>query len=117
MGATSMNASAYPWNIRINMAGISFTGPGFDNEVVSKAIKQDVVEKESVESGEVFDHHSHKQESRSINASEYPWNIRIDVAGVSFTGPGMESRQTAEAMKANIANEESVDNVEVFSQQ
>lgn len=51
------------------------------------------------------------------DASEYPWNIRIDVAGISFTGPGMESRQTAEGMKATVENEEGVDNVEVFSQQ
>jgi hypothetical protein len=51
------------------------------------------------------------------DATDYPWNIRIDVAGISFTGPGMESRQTAEAMKANVEQEGSVDRAEVFSQQ
>lgn len=51
------------------------------------------------------------------DATDYPWNIRIDVAGISFTGPGMESRQIAESMKSNVEQEDSVDKVEVFSQQ
>lgn len=47
----------------------------------------------------------------------YPWNVRVDVGGVTFEGPGMESKQEAEAIKHIV--EESADdlqNVEVFSQ-
>jgi hypothetical protein len=52
-----------------------------------------------------------------MNTTDYPWNLRIDVAGVTFTGPGMESKQAAEAIKTNIEQKDAVDNAEVFSQQ
>lgn len=46
----------------------------------------------------------------------YPWNISIDVGGVTFTGPGMESEMEAEAIKNAVEHKDDVQNVEIFRQ-
>lgn len=47
----------------------------------------------------------------------YPWNVRLDVAGVTFEGPGMEDRNSAEAIADMIAEEvDDTQKVEVFRQ-
>lgn len=33
-----------------------------------------------------------------MSATGYKWNIKIDVGGVTFTGPGMDSKTEAEAV-------------------
>lgn len=48
--------------------------------------------------------------------SSYPWNVQIDVGGVTFEGPGMESEMEAEAIKATVESSDGVENVEVFRQ-
>ncbi len=49
-------------------------------------------------------------------SSQYPWNIRIDVGGVSFEGPGAESRREAMALKRTVEDEDGVQKAEVFEQ-
>lgn len=49
------------------------------------------------------------------DASAYDWNIRIDVGGVTFTGPGMETRDEAEAVASIVERDSGVD-VGVFRQ-
>jgi len=51
-----------------------------------------------------------------MNASMYDWNVHIVVQGVSFEGPGMESRQEAQAIKQLVENDESVQKAEVIQQ-
>lgn len=46
----------------------------------------------------------------------YPWNIRVDVGGVTFTGPGMETQAQAEAVKTKVEASADIQNVEVFAQ-
>lgn len=41
------------------------------------------------------------------------WNVRIDVGGVTFVGPGMGSRAEAESVKS-IVEESTGEEVEVF---
>lgn len=49
--------------------------------------------------------------------SDYPWNVRISIGGVSFIAPGMESEQEAEAIKSIVeSSSDAVDNAEVFRQ-
>jgi uncharacterized membrane protein len=50
------------------------------------------------------------------NGEEYPWNIRINVGGISFTGPGAESRSDARALEKIVQDKDDVQNVEVFKQ-
>lgn len=45
----------------------------------------------------------------------YPWNVRVDLGGVTFEGPGMESRDEAESIKHVVETSADVD-VEVFKQ-
>ena len=51
-----------------------------------------------------------------MNASMYDWNVHIVVGGVSFEGPGMETRAEAEAIKNIVESEDGVQKVEVFRQ-
>lgn len=51
-----------------------------------------------------------------ISANRYPWNFRVDVEGVTLTGPGMESQMEAEAILNIVENADGVSNGEVFSQ-
>jgi len=51
-----------------------------------------------------------------MNASAYGWNVHIVVGGVSFDGPGMESRQEAEAIKGIVESNDAVQKAEVFKQ-
>jgi len=52
----------------------------------------------------------------STTISGYDWNIRVDLGGVTFEGPGMETRQEAEAIKNIVESSEDIDGVEVFRQ-
>lgn len=45
----------------------------------------------------------------------YPWNVRVDLGGVTFEGPGMESEMEAEAIKTIVESDADVE-VEVFHQ-
>lgn len=50
-------------------------------------------------------------------ASQYDWNVEIDVGGVTFTGPGMETRQEAVAIAGIVeSSAEDADRVEVVRQ-
>jgi len=49
-------------------------------------------------------------------SSEYPWNVRILVGGVTFEGPGMETEREAQGIKNIVEKTEGVENVEVFRQ-
>lgn len=49
-------------------------------------------------------------------ASSYPWNVRIDVGGVTFDGPGMEGEMEAEAIKNVVKDKDCVQKVEVYRQ-
>jgi hypothetical protein len=51
-----------------------------------------------------------------MSLSGYPWNVRVDAGGVTFEGPGMESRIEAEAIKSIVEESADVQNVEVFRQ-
>lgn len=51
-----------------------------------------------------------------MNASHYPWNIQVDLGGTTFTGPGMESRQEAEAVRDIVERTGGVDGVQVIEQ-
>lgn len=51
--------------------------------------------------------------------TDYPWNVRYDVGGVTFIGPGMESEGEAHTIATIVKQDESVlngQNVEVFKQ-
>ena len=48
--------------------------------------------------------------------SGYPFNVRVDLGGVTFEGPAMNSRQEAEAIKHAVESGSEVDGVEVFKQ-
>ena len=50
-----------------------------------------------------------------MNASAYDWNVQIDVGGVTFDGPGMETKQEAEAIASIVESSSGVD-VEGFRQ-
>jgi hypothetical protein len=50
-----------------------------------------------------------------MSADQYPWNVHVSVGGVSFTGPGMESRTEADAI-ADIVEDEIDGDVEVIRQ-
>jgi hypothetical protein len=52
----------------------------------------------------------------SASHTEYPWNIRIDVGGVTFVGPGMESEEEAEAIKRIVDASGNAESAEVFKQ-
>jgi hypothetical protein len=50
-------------------------------------------------------------------ASQYDWNVEIDVGGVTFDGPGMETRQEAVAIAEIIeSSTDDADRVEVVRQ-
>jgi hypothetical protein len=52
-----------------------------------------------------------------LQATDYPWNIRVSLGGVSFTGPGMESEGEARSVASIVEEtEEAVASVEVFEQ-
>lgn len=51
-----------------------------------------------------------------MNSDAYNWNVHIVVGGVSFEGPGMESRQEANAIKVIVEDSADVQKVEVFKQ-
>lgn len=52
-----------------------------------------------------------------MNSDAYPWNVRVDVGGVTFHGPGMESEMEAEAIKNVVEGADSeLDTVEVVRQ-
>jgi hypothetical protein len=48
--------------------------------------------------------------------TDYPYNVEIDVQGVTFTGPGMEAEGDAETIARIVGNAESVDRAEVVEQ-
>lgn len=48
--------------------------------------------------------------------SGYPWNVQINLGGVTFEGPGMETKQEAQAIKSIVEGSEPVDGLEVFRQ-
>jgi hypothetical protein len=49
------------------------------------------------------------------DSSHYPWNVQVHLGGVTFEGPGMESKQEAESIKQIVEESAGVD-VEVFQQ-
>lgn len=49
-------------------------------------------------------------------SNQYPWNVRIDVGGVTFEGPGMETEAEARAILNQVANRTHVESGEVFRQ-
>ncbi|MFC7216507.1 hypothetical protein ACFQO4_20825 [Saliphagus sp. GCM10025334] len=50
-------------------------------------------------------------------AHRYPWNVRFDLGGVTFDGPGMESKREAESIKNIVESTADADvDVEVFKQ-
>lgn len=51
-----------------------------------------------------------------MNATHYPWNVRVDIGGVTFEGPGMESEASAEGIKQIVEASSEVEGVEVFKQ-
>jgi len=44
--------------------------------------------------------------------TDYPYNVEIDVAGVTFTGPGMETEQHANVLARNIRERENRENIQ-----
>ena len=46
--------------------------------------------------------------------SDYSWNVRVTIEGVTFEGPGMESRGTAEAILGLVEDRAEVQSAEVF---
>ena len=48
--------------------------------------------------------------------SGYPFNVGLDLGGVTFEGPGIESRQEAEAIKHVVESSGDAEGVEVFRQ-
>lgn len=50
-----------------------------------------------------------------MTCTDYDWNIRIDVGGVTFHGPGMEEEQEAHAVAGIVEDTAGVD-VEVYEQ-
>ena len=46
----------------------------------------------------------------------YPWNVEIDVEGVTFEGPGMADKSQARAITELVADAESVSRAEVVRQ-
>lgn len=46
----------------------------------------------------------------------YPYNIRVELGGVTFTGPGMESEMHAQRIKEIVEGSTQVEGVEVFEQ-
>lgn len=44
---------------------------------------------------------------------EYPWQVRITVNGVDFTGPGCDAKQEAEAIAGLARKADGVDSAEV----
>jgi hypothetical protein len=51
-----------------------------------------------------------------MKADRYPWNVRIDVGGVTFMGPGMDSELEAEAIANIVDGDADLQNVEVVRQ-
>ncbi|WP_225334264.1 hypothetical protein [Halomicrobium urmianum] len=51
-----------------------------------------------------------------MNANQYDWNVQVHLGGVTFEGPGMETRAEAEAIKGIVEESSEVDEVEVFRQ-
>ena len=52
-----------------------------------------------------------------MNSSQYDWNVHVQVGGVSFEGPGMETRAEAEAIAEIVeADTDDLQKVEVFKQ-
>lgn len=47
--------------------------------------------------------------------TDYPWNVHVSMGGVSFYGPGMESKMEAESIKNVVESDADVD-VEVIHQ-
>ncbi|WP_276257183.1 hypothetical protein [Halomontanus rarus] len=49
--------------------------------------------------------------------SSYAWNVRFDLGGVTFEGPGMETKREAESIKNIVEADANADvDVEVFKQ-
>lgn len=48
--------------------------------------------------------------------SDYPWNVEIEVGGVAFDGPGMESEAEAQSVLSLVADHDDVQNAEVIRQ-
>lgn len=58
----------------------------------------------------------HDADSKGIERVNYPWNVQINLGGVTFEGPGMETEEEAQAIKSIVESSEPVDGVEVFRQ-
>lgn len=43
------------------------------------------------------------------DSSGYPWNVRVTLGCVSFSGPGMESKDEAEAIAGFVERDADVD--------
>ena len=50
-----------------------------------------------------------------MNSKEYSWNVRLNLGGVTFEGPGMETENDAKAIKSIVESGADV-HVEVFRQ-
>jgi len=48
--------------------------------------------------------------------SNYPYNVRITVAGVDFTGPGFETERHAKVVCQNVQGQENIQRAEVIEQ-
>lgn len=51
-----------------------------------------------------------------MSAADYDWNIEIDVGGVTFHGPGMETAGEANALASIVEESSPVENVRVVEQ-
>lgn len=55
-------------------------------------------------------------EPELVTDGGYPWNVRIDLGGVTFEGPGMGSEKEAQSIKEIVESSEPVDGVQVIRQ-
>lgn len=46
----------------------------------------------------------------------YPYNIEIDVAGITFTGPGMDTKQEAQVLATNLEGRDTIQDVRMIEQ-
>ncbi|AEH39476.1 hypothetical protein [Halopiger xanaduensis] len=51
-----------------------------------------------------------------MNTSGYQWNVQINVGGTTFTGPGMETKRQAEAIKNLVEGKDDVQKAKVIKQ-
>lgn len=49
-------------------------------------------------------------------SNQYRYNVRVDLGGVTFTGPGMDSKSEAEAIKQMVEHDNPQVRAEVFQQ-